>query len=162
MTIVAVNSGMRAELKFARNNAVLTRRREITWFICIRFERKFPRIRNEKRVKETFFADRYFSRSFLFSHPIISARRKVDSGKKERKRKETGPRFTARLPLLRPPLSQSHSILRVSTSVSTGDIDYWMSEWLNASVRCNDSGPTAERSWSRLYRSTGLWAFCVL
>ena len=90
MTIVAVNSGMRAELKFARNNAVLTRRREITWFICIRFERKFPRIRNEKRVKETFFADRYFSRSFLFSHPIISARRKVDGGKKERKRKETG------------------------------------------------------------------------
>ena len=135
MTIVAVNSGMRAELKFARNNAVLTRRREITWFICIRFERKFPRIRNEiserreaKRVKETFFADRYFSRSFLFSHPIISARRKVDGGKKERKRKETGPRFTARLPLLRPPLSQSHSTLRVSTSVSTGDIDYWMSE----------------------------------
>lgn len=118
--------------------------------------------REAKRVKETFFADRYFSRSFLFSHPIISARRKVDGGKKERKRKETGPRFTARLPLLRPPLSQSHSTLRVSTSVSTGDIDYWMSEWLNASVRCNDSGPTAERSWSRLYRSTGLWAFCVL
>ena len=46
--------------------------------------------REAKRVKETFFADRYFSRSFLFSHPIISARRKVDGGKKERKRKETG------------------------------------------------------------------------
>lgn len=114
-------------------------------------------------LKKHFSRIDIFLDPFYFHTPLFPRVEKwMAVRKRENERKRGAPRFTARLPLLRPPLSQSHSTLRVSTSVSTGDIDYWMSEWLNASVRCNDSGPTAARSWSRLYRSTGLWAFCVL
>lgn len=84
-----------------------------------------------KRVKET-FADRYFSRwdSFYFHTPLFPRVEKwMAVRKKENERKRGAPRFTARLPLLQLPSRFRNRIPPgVSTSMSTSDIDYWMSE----------------------------------
>lgn len=85
----------------------------------------------ERWVKET-FADRYFSRwdSFYFHTPLFPRVEKwMAVRKKENERKRDAPRFTARLPLLQLPSRFRNRIPPgVSTSMSTSDIDYWMSE----------------------------------